>query len=99
MNRIVLGWVVMLVLTGGLIGCAPAEESSPEGDAVEAVQTALPDTIRQAVEIARAIEADPDRAEEILSEAGLTIEQYEQRIYEIAADPELSRLYNEALAN
>lgn len=50
-----------------------------------------------AVRIAREIQASPDAADAILQRHGKTREEFEQLLYDIAADPDLSHLYNQAL--
>lgn len=42
------------------------------------------------------IHAEPERAEEILAEAGLTAEELEARVREVTASPDDSRAYAEA---
>ena len=46
---------------------------------------------------AREIQADPDRVDAILKRRNLTQERFENLLYEIAADAELSRKYEAAL--
>lgn len=46
--------------------------------------------VDKAVTVARAVEANPGRADEVLREHGLTTEQYEDLMYDIAADPDMS---------
>jgi hypothetical protein len=43
-----------------------------------------------AAAITRAVASDPDSAEAVLREHGLTVEEFEAMMYDIAADPELS---------
>jgi len=50
-----------------------------------------------AARIAREIEARPDQADAILKRNGRTREEFEKLLYDIAADPDLSRAYNQAL--
>ena len=77
-------------------GCAAPEPEPPAQEA--AVADATPDVVLRAVEIAKAVEADPDATEQILEGHGLTVEQFEQMMYEIGADPELTKAYEAALA-
>ena len=100
MSRILSSLILTLVVVGLLAGC-PAPESE-DGAIVEdaaAVEIQLPEQVRKAVEIAKAMETDPDRVEDILGEAVMTADEYEALLYDIAADPELSRLYKEAMAD
>lgn len=79
-------------------GCgAPETEQVPAtGDVADAVD--LPDQVATAVAIARELAADPGDGEAILDRHGLTEEGFDQLMYEIAADPELTAAYQEALA-
>ena len=101
MKTMQISAVLILAMSGILFGCpAPA----PEGDAVESPAAtpeavSLPEQVQKAVNIAQAIEADPDRIETILEEAVMTADEFEALLYDIAADPELSRLYNHAMAD
>lgn len=47
-------------------------------------------------ELGGQIYVEPDRAEELLDEAGLTAEQFDARIREVSSDPEVAREYTEA---
>ncbi len=47
-------------------------------------------------ELGGRIYAEPARAEQLLDEAGLTAEQFDARIREVASDPEVAREYTEA---
>jgi len=77
-------------------GCAAPEPEQAAQSTVAA--DATNDVVQRAVEIARAIEADPDAAERILEDHGLTVEQFEQMMYDISADPDLSKAYEAGLA-
>jgi len=90
---------LLLLIGCALIFCgcgAPAPEPPTQETAAA---DATGDIVQRAAEIARAIEADPDSAEQILQDQGLTAEQFEEMIYEISADPELSKAYEAALAD
>lgn len=89
----------LLLLLAGLvlgIGCA-SSETEPAREAVETIQT--DDLVTRAAEIAKAVEADPDSAEEILASHDVTVEQFEQMMYDISADPELTKAYEAALGD
>jgi hypothetical protein len=90
MKRILPVGILVVLLIALTAGC-PAPESEESGSAP------LPEQVQKAVDIAKALEADPDRIESILEEAVMTADEYESLLYDIAADPELSRLYNEAM--
>ena len=101
MKRTVPVGALIVLLIAFTAGC-PARETEESGSGEEAavVESApLPEQVQKAVDVARALEADPDRVEAILEEAVMTADEYEALLYDIAADPELSRLYNEAMAD
>ena len=88
--------LVLVVLVAP--GCAgPGSEPAPavESDAAAAV---LPEQVETAVSIARELAADPADGEAILNRHGLTEESFDELMYEIAADPELTVAYEAALA-
>ena len=62
---------------------APAVEEAPS----------LDPKVEKAVTLANQISASPGEADTILSDAGLDREAFEQMLYEIAKDPELSQSY------
>ena len=51
----------------------------------------------QAAAIAKKIKAQPDKAEDIVKEAGMTPEQYQQLLREVAGDPDMSAAYANAM--
>ena len=75
-----------------LAGCAAGTQQGGAG--AEATADETPEVVRQAVAITQEIEADPDAADQILARHGLTVEQFEEMMYEISSDPALSRAYN-----
>jgi hypothetical protein len=83
----------LIIALAMALGCA-----APGGDDEEIASTAAGDDIvTQAAGIAREIAADPDSAEAILARHGMTIEQFDQMMFDISADPELSEAYAAAL--
>lgn len=52
-----------------------------------------------AISVAKAIKAEPDSAESILKEKGMTQEELEDLIYEVSMDPEAAALYTERTRN
>ena len=97
----------MLVLTAILLAAAcgagdpgshdaQGDHAQGESHAEEADHAPLPERVRVAADVAREIESRPDEAEEILAAHEMTAESFEQLMYEIAADPELSRAYQAA---
>lgn len=75
--------------------------SGTEGAAAAPAPRALTDAERAMVDkagaVARAIEANPDGAAQILQQHGLTQEQFEGMLYDIAADPDLTAAYTARL--
>ena len=59
----------------------------------------LSEKVRIAAAIATEIESQPDQAEEILARHDITADSFEQLMYEIAADPQLSKAYEAAVEN
>jgi hypothetical protein len=94
MNRACLSLLVATLVLS--LGCA-GSDSGPVTESPETSQ--VDERIALAAEIARAVEADPDAAEEILASHDITIEQFEEMMYEISANPELTKAYEAALAN
>ena len=91
--------LVLLVACGGTGSGDSAGIESGSATAPDAAPVGTDDPVSRAVEIAKAIEADPDSAEAVLERFGLTVEQYEELMYDISADPELTRAYQAALEN
>jgi hypothetical protein len=52
---------------------------------------------KEAAALAKQIQAKPDQADAILKEAGTDRAAFEALLYDIAADPDASRAYAEAL--
>jgi hypothetical protein len=74
----------------------PATAGSAEVGAGGPARAEQSEKARLAGEIAKAIEAAPEATGEILARYSLTPEEFEGLLYEIAADPELSRIYRDA---
>lgn len=95
-----IAWVLVLALA--TVGCSTSktsEDTTTATDTPAETQTTVAVTVdqaREAGEIARAIEAEPNRASEILSQHGMTAERFDALVLEIAADPRLSETYEEA---
>lgn len=104
MNRTKISVILIVLMVGFLAGCqtpAPEEEVSADVSAEESAaegSVLIPEQVQKVVDIVKAIDADPDRTEAILEEAGMTADEYEDQLYEIAHDPELSQAYHQALA-
>ncbi len=91
-------------LGAALIVAGCASQSSPEqGSATEGrppaapAMTAQQTKVDKAALIAAAIQANPDNADQIFRQNGMTEQQFENLLYEIAADPEMSAAYNAKL--
>jgi hypothetical protein len=91
--------LAVVALIGGIvlpaIGCAGTEQQKPASSAVQTKQN--PERVRLAADIAREIKNTPGEGAAILEKHGMTREDFEQLLYEIAADPELSQAFREAV--
>ncbi len=81
---VVLGAVVVAV-----VACSNARDEHSGGS-----QAAVPERVRLAVLIARAVEENPAAAESLLTAYGLTPQAYDSLMYEIAADPTLTLAFD-----
>lgn len=100
-RRTVMGaWALLIAIFAA--GCSGSSTTTREGttdSAATATATATAPTVEQARKagvVARAIEAEPNRAAEILTEHGMTAEGLEALIFEIAQDPQLTEAYEAA---
>lgn len=99
MTRSLLTVVMAVAMVS--VGCGGAAE--PPAGTRGAEEGAAPAASRDqglvdsTARIANEIEARPDQAVEILRKHGKTREEFERMLYDIAADPELSRAYQQAL--
>jgi len=94
--------VLLVILLAGCDGHHDETDADRAGNADlaasgEAQGAELPEIVRTAITVAREIEADPANTEAILADHGLTAESFEEMLYDISGDPELSRAYNAAL--
>lgn len=91
--------LLLIAMLGlAVFGCAggtstPESETATSETMNETGSAPASDAVQQAAEIANAIEAAPDRANEILEAHGMTAEQFEALLYEIAQDPAKSEAY------
>ena len=91
-SRMVL-WSLLLALAMAALGCAGGQGGQPENAESAAATEAGPaggsaqDEVQMAAAIAVEIEAAPDRAVEILESHGMTPDQWQELMYEIAQDP------------
>jgi hypothetical protein len=91
-------WIALIGLALIVVGCGGGEtgyDSTEQTSMKDAGD--VPEVVQKAITIAQEIEGDPDNAEAILEKHGITEEGFEDLMYQIAQDPELSRSYNEAL--
>jgi hypothetical protein len=75
--------VALAGLAGGCAGGGAEPDEAEELSATELGQ------------LGGRIHQEPERADEILAEAGLTAEELEERVREVTADPDASRAYAE----
>jgi len=80
----------LLCACGGSAG----KGTAPTGGSTQAV----PPKAAKAAALSKEIRANPDDADAILERSGMTRAQFEELMYEIAADEELSKAYQDALA-
>ncbi len=92
----------MLFLSGLLLlvaGCSSSEEAAtPTPDpVVETTETPDVRPVDQAIKLAKAIQADPDHAEDVLAQAGLSIEDFESLLVAVASNPKDAAAYTQAV--
>ena len=82
----------------GLAACSSnsgsSSASTPAASGTPAVSSGQTTKVEKAATVARAIRANPDNADQVLRQNGMTEEQYESLMYEIAADPAMSAEFN-----
>ena len=97
----------LCLLIAGAVGCGGQEKQEAPAatqtgtqaaavsafDRLDAAQAAL---VRKAAAIADAIEAAPATAAQVLAASGMTPSEFEDLIYRISADEQLSAAYAEA---
>lgn len=85
-----------ILLCALLFACGGGADkgAAPSGGAAPAA----PSKATKAAALAKEIGARPDDADAILEKNGMTRAQFEELMYEIAADEELSKAYEQALA-
>jgi hypothetical protein len=98
-----------LVALGALVvGCGESGESEPQDetesaeveveteDAAAEADSELVERAQDLAALASAIESEPERVDELLDEAGLSAEELEELLFDIAADPAASQAYADA---
>ena len=92
--RTLLGALALCLLLTGVLGVVAGDAGDDEAPATEAADLTAAELGRLGAEL----DQEPERAEEILDEAGLTWEQFEAAVREVSADTEEARRYAEAFA-
>jgi hypothetical protein len=83
----------MTFLLAFLVACGGNEPTEAPPPAAPPAAAPAADAASRAAEIARAIDADPSRADAILKEKGMTAADLDALMYEVAADPALTDRY------
>lgn len=83
-----------------LAGCSGDRGQNGAGDSATPVTTSIPEEVDStmamvapAAAVALALKEQPSKADSILAEAGLSIEQFEALMYRISADTAARRFY------
>ena len=87
-----LAFLALTACGGGETTEAPAD--APAADAAPAP---LPAKVQEAVTVAKAIRAKPDDTAAALADNGTTAAAFDALMYEIAADPALSKAFEDAM--
>ncbi|MFN7143729.1 MAG: hypothetical protein ACK4YP_08150 [Myxococcota bacterium] len=82
---------LLLACANEMVACAPTVPEAAVPVAAEA------DDVTRAVTVARAIQADPEHAADALAAAGMTEEELDALLFDIAGDPVKSEAYAAAL--
>ena len=101
MSTSLIRWIAVPALMIGMAlcttGCArvvPEDTSAAEATTAQGKATAGVEQAREAARMAVEMEREPARASEILEAHHMTPESYEDLLFEIARDPELSEAYD-----
>lgn len=98
MKRLMLPAALLLALAFGL-GCGGSSAPAEPSEARSKGEQTLPKSVRTAVAVAYGLEATPNDIEGVLQRQGLTVEQYEDLMYEISSDPALREAYSSAMSH
>jgi hypothetical protein len=92
-NALALSMVVLLAFAGG---CAKTGHDDAAKSAATDEVKAAELTPEQLGELGAQIKKSPDRAQELLSQHGLTEQAFESQIRKVTEDPDASKRYAEA---
>jgi hypothetical protein len=85
-----------IILSAGIVSCSSGGGGTTStGNGASVMSAADQSKVDKAAAIAKAIQANPERADAILSQNGMTEQLFDDLLYEIASDPEMSRAYSE----
>ena len=85
-------------LAGTLVACG-GDKAAAEGGQEAAAEAANTDpTVTKAAELAKKIDAEPGKAEAILEEAGMSVEDFEALMLDISSDPAKTEAFAKARA-
>lgn len=100
-------FLIIPALLMGLVGCTgeveappapkPPAVKAPAAEVVDAgvAPTMAPARLELAIELAKAIKADPKAGGDLLAKKNLTPESFEALLYEVAKDPGAAAIYAE----
>jgi hypothetical protein len=93
-----LSCILVAGVAAVLVGCGSekgSQDSRPSSAGAPVVSSGVSQSkAERAATISKAVQADPDHADDVLRRNGMTEDQFEALMYEVAADPEMSREYN-----
>ncbi len=92
--RTAIRLLALCLLLAGALGMAACDPGDDEAPAAEAADFSAEELGRLGAEL----DQEPERAEAILEDAGITWEEFEAAVREVSADTEEARLYAEAFA-
>ena len=82
-----------ILLSVLLAACGSGTKTTSSGGT-----STVPPKVAKAAAVTKELKANPDDADEILGRHGMTQQQLEDLMFEIAADEELTKAYEQALA-
>jgi hypothetical protein len=93
MKTLLLSLALFAVACGGQTS---TDSGSSSSDGATTESPSVPERVLKAAEIAKAIQAAPDKADEILAEHGMTQQAFADLMNEIAQNEEWSKAYEAA---